>query len=305
MCRGGQVVLPGAPWRGVAGRSTGPEAVWNAFRNESSRRDARPGGCARRLRARQRAMSGPLQAILIADADRTAASLVHAGLVGNGFRIIEVYDGETALRVIRDERPVLAVLATQLPSRSGLDLVRLIRADAQLGTLPIILVSARADAMDRINGLDLGADDFIAKPFHPREVAARVKALLRRQAIYAEGRSGEVRRAGDLSIDDHEHEARLGGVPLPLTPTEYRLLYALMSQPGRAFSRTELIEQGLGPDFNGKARTLDSHIRNLRAKIERSHARTHKLRTVFGVGYRLIVPPDEPRATNADGAAGH
>ena len=243
--------------------------------------------------------------ILVVDADRTAASLVHAGLVGNGYRIVVAHDGETALQLIRDEKPALAVLATQLPSRSGLDIVRLVRADARFGALPIILLGTRADAADRIHGLELGADDFIVKPFHPREVAARIKALLRRLSIDAAPRPSTVRRAGDLTIDPDEHEAFLSGQPLALTPTEFRLLQVLMGHPGRAYSRAELIEHGLGPDFRGNQRTLDSHIRNLRAKIEHGVRHKHHLRTVFGVGYRLVVPVAVPSAATGDDTTGH
>jgi len=123
-------------------------------------------------------------------------------------------------------------------------------------------------------------------------VAARVKALLRRQAIDTAPQPSAARRAGDITIHPDEHEAHLGGAPLPLTPTEFRLLQVLMGQPGRAYSRAELIEHGLGPRFNGKERTLDSHMRNLRAKIEHGPHHKHYVKTVFGVGYRLVVPLD-------------
>lgn len=243
--------------------------------------------------------------VLVVDADRTTTSLVHAGLTGSGLRVIEAHDGEVALQLIRRERPVVALLAAQLPSRSGLDIVRLVRADGVLGTLPIILLSARADAADRILGLELGADDFITKPFHPREVAARIKALLRRRAFDAGPRALPVLRVGDLVIDHDRHEAMLGGAVLSLTPTEFRLLGTLMESPGRAFSRAELIERALGPQFAGHERTLDSHMRNLRAKIESVPRRPRYIQTVFGVGYRLSTAVDGVAAAKDGAAADH
>lgn len=237
--------------------------------------------------------------VLVVDADRTTTSLVHAGLTGSGLRVVEAHDGDEALRIIRSDPPAVALLAAQLPSRNGLDIVRWVRADAALGPLPIILLSARADATDRILGLELGADDFITKPFHPREVAARIKALLRRRVLDAGPRAMPVLRVGDLVIDHDRHEVRLGTRVLPLTPTEFRLLRTLMESPGRAFSRAELIDRALGEPFAGSARTLDSHMRNLRAKIETVPRRPRYIHTVFGVGYRLTTPVDGA----ADGAA--
>lgn len=228
--------------------------------------------------------------VLIADPDRTVTSLVHAGLAGNGLRILEVHDGEAVLTALGTERPAVLVLSATLPGRSGLEITRLVRADPEWAALPIVLLSQRADANDRIAAIELGADDYIVKPFHPREVAARVKALIRRRDLDGAAPPPTALRVGDLTIDVNRYEAMLAGRPLALTRTEFRLLFTLMEQPGRAFQRAELVDRAMGDGFNGSVRTLDSHMRNLRAKIETDSRRPRYIQTVFGVGYRLIAP---------------
>lgn len=228
--------------------------------------------------------------VLIADPDHTVTSLVHAGLAGNGLRIVEVHDGEAVLAALRSERPAVLVLSATLPGRSGLEITRWMRADPEWAALPIVLLSQRADANDRIAAIELGADDYIVKPFHPREVAARVRALLRRRDLDGAAPAPTFLRVGELTIDVNRYEATLVGRPLALTRTEFRLLFALMEQPGRAFPRAELVDRAMGDGFNGSVRTLDSHMRNLRAKIETDSRRPRYIQTVFGVGYRLIMP---------------
>ncbi len=225
------------------------------------------------------------QTVLVVDDDPSIARLVSAYLTQAGFRAISAHDGATALRMLRTERPDLLVLDLMLPDRDGLELARTIRADPVTAALPILMLTARVDDTDRIVGLELGADDYVTKPFNPRELVARVRAILRRAA----GPSAPPQRLqhGDLLLDLDAHRASLAGEPIELTPTEFDLLALLLRNPGHAFTRTELIEQGLGYTYAGLERTVDSHIKNLRKKIERDPAAAPLIETVYGVGYRL------------------
>jgi DNA-binding response OmpR family regulator len=225
------------------------------------------------------------QTVLVVDDDHEIARLVRAYLEQAGFRALCADDGAGALRNLRLERPDLLVLDLMLPDCDGLDLARQIRADPALAALPIIMLTARVDDADRIVGLELGADDYITKPFNPREVVARVRAVLRRSS----GPSMPVQRLqhGEISLDLDAHRATLAGVELELTPTEFDLLTLLLRNPGHAFTRTELIEQGLGYAYAGLERTVDSHIKNLRKKIERDPDAPPLIETVYGVGYRM------------------
>ncbi len=225
------------------------------------------------------------QLILVVDDDHEIARLVCAYLEQAGFRAVCAYDGATALRTLRTERPDLLVLDLMLPDRDGLDIARTIRADPATAAVPIIMLTARVDDTDRIVGLELGADDYITKPFNPREVVARVRAVLRRTA----GPTAPEQRLqhGELLLNLDAHRASVAGVALELTPTEFDLLAMFLRNPGHAFTRTELIEQGLGYAYAGLERTVDSHIKNLRKKIERDPAAPPLIETVYGVGYRL------------------
>jgi len=223
--------------------------------------------------------------ILVVDDDKQIARLVVSYLEEAGFRASAVYDGEAALHAIRRERPDLVVLDLMLPLRDGRDVTRTVRADPTTAGLPIIMLTARVSDTDKIVGLELGADDYVAKPFNPSEVVARVRALLRR----ASGSPAPTRavRVGGLSLDPDAHEVTLEGEPVDLTPTEFAVLRTLMAHPGRAFTRGELIELGLGLSYEGLERTIDSHVKNLRRKIEREPSGTVRIETVYGVGYRL------------------
>lgn len=225
------------------------------------------------------------QTILIVDDDREIVRLVRAYLEQAGFRVIEAYDAASALRLIGAERPDLLVLDLMLPDRDGLDLARSLRADPKTAQLPIVMLTARVEDTDRIVGLELGADDYVTKPFNPREVVARVRAVLRR----ASGAAPPPQRLqhGPVVLDLDAHRVTVAGVEVELTPTEFALLSLLMRHPGHAFTRSELIEQGLGYAYAGLERTVDSHIKNLRKKIERDPAAPPLIETVYGVGYRL------------------
>lgn len=224
--------------------------------------------------------------ILVVDDDKEIVRVLKAYLKQEGFDVLTAYDGETALHAIRRERPDLVVLDLMLPGRDGWDITRILRGDENLASIPIIMLTARVDDTDKIVGLELGADDYITKPFNPREVVARVKAVLRRATGAAQVRP-RVLRVGDLEMDLDKHEVTLQGRPLDLTPTEFALLQAFMEHPGHAFTRLELIEQALGYVYDGMERTIDSHVKNLRRKIEPDPKHPTYIETVYGVGYRL------------------
>jgi two-component system alkaline phosphatase synthesis response regulator PhoP len=227
-----------------------------------------------------------LQRILVVDDDREIVRLTRAYLEQSGYQVLVAYDGETALHILRRERPDLVILDLMLPDRHGYDVTRTVRADASLAAMPIIMLTARVEDHDKIVGLELGADDYVTKPFNPRELLARIRAVLRR----AQGELAPPRilRAGDLAIDVDSYRVEVQGQPISLTPTEFGLLRALAENPGHAMTRLELIEKGLGYSYEGLERTVDSHIKNLRRKLEGTGA-AELIETVFGIGYRLSV----------------
>ncbi len=229
------------------------------------------------------------QRILVVDDDREIVRLLRAYLEQAGYQALVAYDGETALHILRRECPDLVLLDLMLPDRDGWDVTRIVRGDPVLASTPIIMLTARVEDQDKIVGLELGADDYVAKPFNPREVVARVRAVLRR----AQGELAPPRviKTGDLVIDLHAHEVEVHGEPVSLTPTEFNLLRALAEHPGHALTRLELIETGLGYSYEGLERTVDSHIKNLRRKLDKAGATPDLVETVFGVGYRLAVEP--------------
>ncbi len=227
--------------------------------------------------------------ILVVDDDKQIVRVVKAYLEQAGFQVLAAYDGETALHMIRREKPDLVVLDLMLPNRDGWDITRIMRADEHLAQIPIIMLTARVEDTDKIVGLELGADDYITKPFNPREVVARVRAVLRRAA--GGTARPQVLEVGGLVMDLDKHEVTLDGQPVELTPTEFTLLRAFMENPGHAFTRLELIEKALGYAYEGMERTIDSHIKNLRRKIEPDPKNPRYIETVYGVGYRLKEEP--------------
>ncbi len=230
------------------------------------------------------------QRVLVVDDDKEIVRLMRAYLERAGYQALAAYDGESALHVLRREHPDLVVLDLMLPDRDGWDITRLVRSDAALARTPIIMLTARVEDADKIVGLELGADDYVTKPFNPREVVARVRSVLRRSGNAGELAQRRVLQVASLLMDLDRHEVMLDGRTLDLTPTEFALLRALMENPGYAFTRMELIEQGLGYEYEGLERTLDSHIKNLRKKIEADPGQPTYIQTVYGVGYRLIGP---------------
>jgi two-component system alkaline phosphatase synthesis response regulator PhoP len=227
------------------------------------------------------------QRILVVDDDRQIVRLVQSYLEQAGYTVLAAYDGTAALRLIRAERPDLVVLDLMLPDMDGWAITRAVRADPATAALPILMLTARVEDADRIVGLELGADDYVTKPFNPREVLARVRAILRRvNRIAPEHQSLTY---GTLRLDADQHVVTLDGQPIDLTPTEFDLLRLFLTQPGHAFSRQALIEHGLGYAYEGLERTVDSHIKNLRKKLERDPT-APQIETVYGIGYRLHTP---------------
>lgn len=224
------------------------------------------------------------QKILVVDDEREIVKLVRAYLEQAGFRVVTAFDGQEGLTVFRHEKPDLVVLDLNLPRIDGLDVCRTIRRESDT---PVIMLTARVEEQDRLIGLELGADDYVVKPFSPREVVARVRAVLRRAGAAEEG--AEVVRAGALTLDRARYRAELRSAEgaereITLTPTEFEILAALASQPGRVFSRAQLLTVARGVAFESYERAIDSHIRNLRRKLEPDDC----IVTVHGVGYKFV-----------------
>ena len=222
------------------------------------------------------------RSILVIDDDKKIVELVTLYLKRDGYTVLPAYDGHEALDVARRKRPDLIVLDLMLPELAGTDVCKLIRAESQV---PIIMLTARATDEDKLRGLDLGADDYLTKPFSPRELVVRVRAVLRR--AYPEEKPGDDLRYGSLAISFLRHEVTVDDKPANLTPTEFRLLEAMVREPGRAFSRSELLDRAFGYDYEGVERTVDVHIMNLRRKIEPGAGEWRFITTVPGLGYRF------------------
>jgi two-component system alkaline phosphatase synthesis response regulator PhoP len=222
------------------------------------------------------------QTILVVDDEARIVKLVRDYLARAGFRVIDARDGEAALTLARLEQPDLIVLDLMLPEVDGLDVCRRLRRESGV---PIIMLTARVEEADRIVGLELGADDYVTKPFSPGELVARVRATLRR----ASGEVGPatVVRAGEIELDTAALTATVAGEPVELTATEFQLLLAMARQPGRIFSREQLLEAMHGVAYDGYDRSVDSHVKNIRRKIETDPRQPRYIQTVYGVGYRL------------------
>ncbi len=223
--------------------------------------------------------------VLVVDDDVKTVELVKLYLNRDGYRVLTAYDGLEALRLAGESHPDLIVLDLMLPRLDGLEVCRRLRAESDV---PIIMLTARTTDQDRLTGLDLGADDYVTKPFSPRELAARVRAVLRRLPEETLQRGPAEVNRGELSMNFLKHEASLAGRPLNLTPIEFKLLGVLVKQPGMVFSRAQLIEKALGYDFEGFDRTIDVHILNLRRKLESDSCHPRYIKTVYGAGYKLL-----------------
>jgi len=220
--------------------------------------------------------------ILVVDDEERLTSLLQAYLQQEGYRVVTAANGRQALAAVRREPPDLIVLDVMMPEMDGIEFLRVLRAHH---STPVVLLTARVGDEDKIVGLELGADDYLTKPFRPRELLARVRAVLRRT-----GRTGPepaVLHSGDLTLDRTRHEIVCDGQAVDLTPTEFEILASLMAAPGRVFTRMELLERAQGIGYEGYERTIDAHIKNLRAKIEPEANGSQRIQTVYGVGYRL------------------
>ena len=224
-----------------------------------------------------------MKTILVVDDEPKIADLARDYLEHAGFLVRTATDGEQALAAVRRDRPDLVVLDLGLPGLDGLDVTRAIRHDSNL---PVIMLTARDDELDKLLGLELGADDYLTKPFSPRELVARVRAVLRRVDVAAEPGARELIRAGELTLDLPRMRAELAGRSIDLTPTEFALLAALARQPGRIFTRSQLLDAVHGVAFESYERAIDTHIKNLRRKLEPDPRRPSHVLTVYGLGYR-------------------
>jgi len=225
--------------------------------------------------------------ILVVDDEPKIAEICQDYLKAAGFEVATAQNGPDGLNAARREKPDLVVLDLMLPGMDGLDVCRTLRRESDV---PIIMLTARVEEADKLIGLELGADDYITKPFSPRELVARVRVVLRRASGDP---ASDVIRAGAVTLDRARYEANLPGaagradVTLSLTPTEFEILATLMSQPGRIFSRAQLLQAAHGIAFESYERAIDSHIRNLRRKLESARPDAHYIVTVHGVGYKF------------------
>jgi two-component system alkaline phosphatase synthesis response regulator PhoP len=226
-----------------------------------------------------------MSTILVVDDERQIAEIAGDFLRKAGFDVVTAYDGQAALQKARTEQPALVVLDLRLPGMDGLDVARMLRRDSPV---PIIMLTARVEESDRLRGLELGADDYITKPFSPRELVARVKAVLRRTEPTTV--SGNVVRLGNLSIDTVRQKVSLDQNAVELTATEFQLLATLARQPGRVFTRAALLDAVRGTEVESFERAIDTHIKNIRRKIERDPRRPEHVLTVYGVGYKAAEP---------------
>jgi len=220
--------------------------------------------------------------ILVVDDEPKIVKQARDYLERSGFRVVTAGDGTTALAVARDERPDLIVLDLNLPKLDGLDVCRALRRESDV---PIIMLTARVEETDRLIGLELGADDYITKPFSPRELIARVRAVLRR--VQGGVRRPGLIRAGDLEIDLHGHRVTRAGESIHLTRTEFNLLATLAQHPGQTFTRAQLLDRLHGVRYDGYDRSVDAHVKNLRRKLEPDPLEPRYVLTVYGIGYKF------------------
>ena len=227
-----------------------------------------------------------MSTILVVEDEPQILGLVRDYLQHAGFTVLVASDGTSAVRAARTARPDLIVLDLGLPGMDGLDVTRALRRESEI---PIIMLTARGDESDKLVGLELGADDYITKPFSPKEVVARCRAVLRRAEAMSAPAAGPI-RVGDLALDPERMEARVGESVVDLTRAEFEMLATMARQPGRVFTRGQLLTAIHGVPFDSYERAIDTHIKNLRRKIEPDPARPRYILTVFGTGYRVADP---------------
>ncbi len=226
--------------------------------------------------------------ILVVDDDRSIVKVICSYLEQSGYQTLTAHDGEMALHQLRRERPDLVILDLMMPNRDGWEVTQIVRGDKTLAATPIIMLTARVEDTDKIVGLELGADDYITKPFNAREVVTRVKTLLRRVKLdQSPNAVPHIFVCGSLKLDIDQRMLTIDSDPIELTRTEFNLLEAFLSNPGYTLTRDELLEKSLGYAYEGMGRALDTHIRNLRRKIEPDPDNPTYIQTMYGVGYRL------------------
>ena len=220
--------------------------------------------------------------VLVVDDDPGIVKLVRTYLEQVGFEVAVAYDGKKAMQIARNDRPDLVILDLMLPEMDGWDVCRALRKESDV---PIIMLTARVEESDKLIGLELGADDYVTKPFSPRELVARVRSVLRR----AGGMPAKPERLShaEITVDLSRHLVEVRGQAIDLTPTEFDLLATMMEDPGRAFSRSQLLEAVQGYAYDGYERTIDVHIKNLRQKIEQDARNPQRVKTVYGIGYKF------------------
>jgi DNA-binding response OmpR family regulator len=228
-----------------------------------------------------------MKTVLVVDDEPRIVQLARDYLEHAGFAVLVAATGRSALQVVRTRKPDLVVLDLGLPELDGLDVTRAIREES---SLPIVMLTARDDELDKLLGLELGADDYITKPFSPRELVARVKAVLRRSDRAAE--PTDKIEVGDLEIDVPRMRASIAGRPLDLTQTEFSILVTMARQPGRIFTRSQLLDAVRGVAFESYERAIDTHIKNIRRKLEPNPSEPRYVLTVYGMGYRVAEPPE-------------
>ncbi len=225
-----------------------------------------------------------MKTILVVDDELKITNLVRDYLVRSGFQVLTAADGREALAAARERKPDLLIVDLGLPDIDGLDVTRILRKES---AVPMIILTARDEETDKILGLELGADDYMTKPFSPKELVARVRAVLRRSESSKQDSPGDMLRAGDLQIDLARHRVRVKNQEVDLTATEFELLAVMARQPGRVFTRAQLLDSIHGVSFESFERAIDSHIKNLRRKIEPNPQEPVYLIMVYGVGYKL------------------
>lgn len=225
-----------------------------------------------------------MKTILIVDDEPKIVQIARDYLEHSGFAVLTAAEGTTAMAAVRGSKPDLVVLDLGLPGMDGLDVTRAIRKDSNV---PIIMLTARGEETDKLVGLELGADDYITKPFSPKELVARVRAVLRRLDSASVDAGGQVVRSGDFSLDIPRMRLMIGNREVEVTPTEFQLLTAMARQPGRIFTRSQLLDAVRGVAFESYERAIDAHIKNIRRKIEPDPREPRYILTVYGVGYKF------------------
>lgn len=220
--------------------------------------------------------------ILIADDEADVLNMVATNLTNAGFQVLKAEDGPSAIAIARRDAPALIVLDLMMPGMSGLEVCRVLKGEVATSSISILLLSARAEEVDRIIGFELGADDYVTKPFSPRELVLRVKSILSRKMVPRNGSS--VLSLGEITVDQERHYIAVRGVPIDLTVIEFKLMVALLESPGCVLSREDLLSRVWGVDNNIESRTVDTHMRRLREKLDQAGEQIH---TVRGFGYRL------------------